>query len=300
MVQRKTLFWVLKPGEREARKCSSELGWALLLLIFENTPMQENDIFFKKKNHVFQGLEEKRGGDRRRVCVAKSFYHRFPLWGNPLDAPPPGAQVEAVANNPLFSENKNQFANVKVESEISWISKQPSGAPQPRQPRVQATALWNPASLLCSESPAISRRVKSIRGHLLWKRCYHWGRNLCKEILWLGMIKLRVYNAGISTAWSPSGGSHFYLHWDQVCENLVHMVWDLKKKIKSECFHMSLCIFEVERTPPWLGEGGYTALEAMESPFQKKKKSAQKGLFLRLPGMKPHIPLHFKWQHLMH
>ena len=147
------------------------------------------------------------GGDRRRMCAEKGFYHQFPLWGNPLDAPPPGAQVEAVANNPLFPENKNQFANVKVKSEISWISKQPSGATQPPKPRVQSTALWNGASLLCLESPAISRRVKSIRGHLLWKRCYHWGRNLCTESLWRGMIKLESTMQGFLQHGPPRGFS---------------------------------------------------------------------------------------------
>lgn len=71
------------------------------------------------------------------------------------------------------------------------------------------------------------------------------------------------------------------------------MVWDLKKKL--ECFHMALCIFEVERIPPWLREP--TQLWRRRrclSKSKKKKKKVRKGLFLRFPGMKLYTPLHFK------
>lgn len=150
-------------------------------------------------------MGEKRGGGRRGMFAEKGLYHQTPLWANLLDAPPPAAQAEALANNPLFPENKNQLANVKVKSKVSWISKQPSRASQPSKPQVESTALSNCTLPLCLESPAISGRVESIRGHLLWKRCYHWGCNLCKEILWLEMIKLESTMQGFLQHGPPSG-----------------------------------------------------------------------------------------------
>lgn len=53
------------------------------------------------------------------MFAEKGLYHQTPLRANLLDAPPPAAQAEALAKNPLFPENKNQLANVKVKSKVS-------------------------------------------------------------------------------------------------------------------------------------------------------------------------------------